>query len=56
MTSKVWDQMQWGDRVRWRGLAVVTVLQPADRDVIPGTGAMNLTVERGYRTRLVTGA
>jgi hypothetical protein len=54
MTSKVWDQMQWGDRMR--GLAVVTVLQPADRDVIPGMGAMNLTVERDYRTRLVTGA
>jgi hypothetical protein len=54
MTSKLWDQMHWGDRVSWRELAVTTVLQPGE--VIPRMGDMRMMVERGYRNQLTVGA
>jgi hypothetical protein len=54
MTSKLWDQMHWGERVSWRELAVITVLQPGE--VIPRMGDMHMMLERGYRNQLTMGA
>jgi hypothetical protein len=54
MTSKLWDQMHWGERVSWRKLAVITVLQPGE--VIPRMGDMRMMVERGYSNQLTMGA
>jgi hypothetical protein len=53
-TSKFLDQMHWGDRVRWRELPGITVLQPGE--VIPRMRDMRIMVEQGYRNQLIMGA
>ena len=43
--------MQWGGRIRWRELAVITLLKPGE--MIPKMGSQDRMVERDYKHLLI---
>jgi hypothetical protein len=43
MTTKIWDDMHWADRMHWHKLAVMTVLKPGEK--ILKMGARDMVVK-----------